>query len=67
MLNKVTAIYFLLNNLFKKNEAQKRLKKNIFRCRETHLVLLSSLYCLGNIGMPRDYFFSYKIFSLILK
>lgn len=67
MLDKVTAIYVLVDDLLKKIEHQEDPRRKFSDAELLTLVLVSCLYFSGNMEKARGYFLSHKIFSFVLE
>jgi hypothetical protein len=67
MLDKVTAIYVLVDDLLKKMQHQEDSRRRFSDAEMLTLVLVSCLYFSGNIEKARGYFLSLKVFSFVLE
>lgn len=67
MLDKVTAIYVLVDDLLKKMEHMEDSRRKFSDAEMLTLVLVSCLYFSGNIEKTRGYFLSHNIFSFVLE
>lgn len=67
MLDKITAIYVLVDDLLKKMEYREDKRRKFSDAEMFTLVLVSCLYFSGNIEKTRSYFLSHRIFSFVLE
>lgn len=67
MLDKVTAIYVLVDDLLKKMEHKEDSRRKFSDAEMFTLIIVSCLYFSGNIEKTRGYFLSHKVFSFVLE
>lgn len=67
MLDKVTSIYVLVDDLLKKMEHKEDSRRRFSDAEMFTLIIVSCLYFGGNIEKTRGYFLSHKIFSFVLE
>lgn len=67
MMDKVTAIYVIIDDLLKKMEHKEDCRRRFSDAEMFTVVLVSCLYFGGNIEKARCYFLSHKIFSFMLE
>ena len=67
MLDKVTAIYVVIDDLLKKMEDREDSRRRFSDAEMFTVILVSCLYFGGNIEKARGYFLSHNIFSFVLE
>ena len=67
MLDKVTAIYVVVDDLLKKMEHREDSRRRFSDAEMFTVILVSCLYFGGNIEKARGYFLSHNIFSFVLE
>lgn len=67
MLDKITAIYVLVDDLLKKMEHKEDCRRRFSDAEMFTLLIVSCLYFSGNLEKARKYFLSHKIFSFVLE